>query len=215
MAAETAQTLERGIRILYLLAGCSDGLTVTELSRALAVSRTIVYRLAVTLEGNALLRRGIDGRYRLGLGVLAIARQIQPMLRDAAAPSLHELATACDATAFMVVCDGDDALTVAVAEPAGSGAHVARRVGHRCPLALSAGGMAILERRAAGAAAGADRRCVNLPLVPGPSGFEVAAVLDLPGVEAAVGVLQLGRLGADQVASRVLKAAGDVSIGHR
>ena len=57
MAAETSQTLDRGLRVLEAIAESTDGLTVTELSAALGIGRTVVYRLVVTLENHALLRR--------------------------------------------------------------------------------------------------------------------------------------------------------------
>ena len=58
MVAETSQTLDRGLTVLELLSDSSDGLTVTEIAARLGVSRTVVYRLVVTLEQHALLRVG-------------------------------------------------------------------------------------------------------------------------------------------------------------
>ena len=57
MPAETSQTLDRGLQVLEVLADHPEGLTVTQLARELDVSRTIVYRLVVTLEQHGLLRR--------------------------------------------------------------------------------------------------------------------------------------------------------------
>ena len=82
MAAETSQTLDRGLRVLEVVAESADGLTVTELASALGIGRTVIYRLVVTLEQHALLRRSPDGKCRLGLGVLAMGRQVQPVVRD-------------------------------------------------------------------------------------------------------------------------------------
>ncbi|HEU5356391.1 MAG TPA: helix-turn-helix domain-containing protein, partial [Actinocrinis sp.] len=82
---ETSQTLDRGLRALEELADAPTGLTVTELADHLGVNRTIVYRLLATLELHGLARRDAAGRARLGIGVLALARRVQPLLRDAAA----------------------------------------------------------------------------------------------------------------------------------
>ena len=41
MAAETSQTLDRGLRVLEAIAESTDGLTVTELSAALGIGRTV------------------------------------------------------------------------------------------------------------------------------------------------------------------------------
>src|SRR5438034_3935866 len=54
VTAETSQTLDRGLRVLKLLADTDHGLTVTELSHKLGVNRTVVYRLLATLEQHAL-----------------------------------------------------------------------------------------------------------------------------------------------------------------
>lgn len=215
MAAETSQTLERGVRILYLLAGIPEGMSVTDMARALGVSRTIVYRLAVTLEDAALLRRGQDGRYRLGLGVLAIARQAQLLLRDAAFPALRRLAADCAATAFMAVADGEEAVTIAVAEPDPGGVHIARRVGQRCPLTKSAAGLAIMTSRSGSIGDHAAPLVVSRPLAPGASGHEIAAAVSATGVEAAVGVLSLVTGPIDQMGLSVGSAAADIANGLR
>ena len=86
MAAETSQTLDRGLRVLEEVADSAKGLTITEIAGRMGIGRTAVDRLVVTLEQHALIRRGSDGRCRLGLGVLAMGRQLQPVVRDAAFP---------------------------------------------------------------------------------------------------------------------------------
>ena len=134
MAAETSQTLDRGLRVLEVVAESPDGLTVTELAAALGIGRTVVYRLVVTLEQHAFLRRSADGRCRLGLGVLAMGRQVQPVVRDTAMPALRLLADAVGATAVLTVVDGLEALSAVVVEPTRSDLHVALRAGTRQPL---------------------------------------------------------------------------------
>ena len=89
MAAETSQTLDRGLRVLRVLAESPEGLTVTELSGRLEVNRTVVYRLISTLEQHALIRRDARGRLHVGLGVLHLASAVQPVLRDVAMPVLR------------------------------------------------------------------------------------------------------------------------------
>ncbi|MFD0822178.1 helix-turn-helix domain-containing protein, partial [Micromonospora zhanjiangensis] len=46
---ETAQTLDRGLRLLHLVADAPGGLTVTEAAARLGVGRTVVYRLVGAL----------------------------------------------------------------------------------------------------------------------------------------------------------------------
>ncbi len=137
MTAETSQTLDRGLRVLKLLADTDHGLTVTELSNRLGVNRTVVYRLLATLEQHALVRRDLGGRARVGLGVLRLGRQVHPLVREAALPALRSLAEDIGATAHLTLVDGTEALAVAVVEPTWTDYHVAYRAGFRHPLDLS------------------------------------------------------------------------------
>jgi DNA-binding IclR family transcriptional regulator len=91
VTAETSQTLDRGVRVLKLLADSERGLTVTELAGRLEVNRTVVYRLLATLEQHGLVRRDIGGRARIGLGVLRLAHRVHPLLCEAALPALRNL----------------------------------------------------------------------------------------------------------------------------
>jgi len=210
VAAETSQTLDRGLQVLEAVAGAPDGLTVTELAATLGV-----YRLVVTLEQHAFLRRSADGRCRLGLGVLAMGRQVQPVVRDTAVPALRLLADAVNATAILTVVDGQEAQAAVVVEPSRSDVHVASRPGSRQPLENSAAGRAIL----------AARTTAGRPLDPpwvvatgdGPQGaYGIAVpVLGVPGLEASVGVLALRELNESDVGPRVARAAGEIARALR
>ncbi|WP_037907109.1 IclR family transcriptional regulator [Actinacidiphila yeochonensis] len=147
MTAETSQTLDRGLRVLKLLADTDHGLTVTELASRLGVNRTVVYRLLATLEQHSLVRRDLGGRARVGLGVLGLAHQVHPLLREAALPALRSLAEDIGATAHLTLVDGSEALAVAVVEPTWTDYHVAYRTGFRHPLDRGAAGRAILAGR--------------------------------------------------------------------
>ncbi len=147
MTAETSQTLDRGLRVLKLLADTDHGLTVTELAAKLGVNRTVVYRLLATLEQHSLVRRDLGGRARVGLGVLGLAHQVHPLLREAALPALRSLAEDIGATAHLTLVDGTEALAVAVVEPTWTDYHVAYRTGFRHPLERGAAGRAILAGR--------------------------------------------------------------------
>jgi DNA-binding IclR family transcriptional regulator len=99
--AETSQTLDRGLRVLRVLAASPEGLTVTELSHRLEVNRTVVYRLISTLEQHGLVRRDSRSRLFVGLGVLHLASGVQPLLRDLALPVLRRLAESLGSTAHL------------------------------------------------------------------------------------------------------------------
>lgn len=209
MAAETSQTLDRGLRVLEVLAATPNGLTVTALAAQVGVNRTVVYRLITTLELHGLVRRDAAGLLHVGLGVLTLARGLQPVLRQLAGPVLRALAEELGMTAHLTVADGGEALAIAVVEPSWTDFHVGYRVGSRHPLGQGAAGRAILRGRE-----------------PDPSGFVetagelqagargvAAPVLGVEGLEASVGIVTLGDLDGVAVGPRVVAAAAEVA--HR
>src|SRR4051794_11190487 len=62
MAAETSQTLDRGLRVLRTLAAAPHGLSITALAAEIGVNRTVVYRLGATPEQHGLARPDPAGR---------------------------------------------------------------------------------------------------------------------------------------------------------
>ncbi|WP_426243487.1 IclR family transcriptional regulator [Nocardioides sp. LHG3406-4] len=208
MAAETSQTLHRGLRVLKVLAEAHDGLTVTELAAALAVNRTVVYRLVATLEQHGLVRRDSRARLHVGLGVLHLASAVQPVLRDQAAPVLRQLAETLGCTAHLTVADGDEALALAVVEPSWTDFHVSYRVGARHSITQGAAGKAILLGREGN---GAAYVVTTGELQSGAHGL-AAPVRGVEGLEASVGIVTLGGAIDDTVvAPRVLSAAHEIA----
>jgi DNA-binding IclR family transcriptional regulator len=206
MPRETSQTLDRGLTVLELLAAQPNGMTVNEIAGSLQVGRTVVYRLIATLEDHRLVRRDHDGRARLGVGALGLARAVQPLLRSAAVPALRELADSVGATAHLTVTDGNEALAIAVVEPSWTDFHVAYRTGSRHPLDRAAAGRAILRGRTGEAGIVTS----SGELQPGAYGI-AAPVLGVPGLEASVGVVALAPLDVMSVGARVARAAATVS----
>jgi DNA-binding IclR family transcriptional regulator len=207
-AVESSQALDRGLRLLALLADAERGLSVSELADGLGTSRAVVYRLVTALEAHAMVRRPADGRVRLGLGLLDLARRVLPELREAARGPLRELAERAGATAHLTVLDGGDALAVAVVEPSWTDFHVAYRVGTRHPVDRGAAGRAILLGRRP--AVGDDVAVTAGELQPGAHGV-AAPVRDVPGLEASVGVVALAGLDAGRVGPAVVEAAAAVA----
>ncbi|MFE6780036.1 IclR family transcriptional regulator [Streptomyces sp. NPDC057702] len=212
MTAETSQTLDRGLRVLKLLADTDHGLTVTELSNKLGVNRTVVYRLLATLEQHALVRRDIGGRARVGLGVLRLGRQVHPLVREAAMPALRALAEDIGATAHLTLVDGAEALAVAVVEPTWTDYHVAYRAGFRHPLDRGAAGRAILAAR--GGLADLGYALTHGELEAGASGA-AAPLLGVTGIEGSVGVVMLTDAVPERVGPRVVEAAKEVADALR
>lgn len=204
MAAESAQTLERGLRLLRLLADSSRGRTPTELAQELGLSRPIVYRLLTTLQAEGFARRDAQGRVHLGFGVLALAQAVHPLLRAAALPALRALAEQAGATAHLTVAEGDEGLAVAVVEPSWTDFHVAYREGSRHPLTRGAAGLALLALREG--RTDPPLHTTRGQLQEGAQGI-AAPIPGLPWLEASVGVVSFADLDADKVGPLVLAAA--------
>ena len=208
MATETSQTLDRGLRVLEVLAGSPGGLTVTALAAEVGVNRTVVYRLLATLEQHGLARRDASGLVHVGLGVLSLARGLQPVLRELAVPVLRGLAEDLGMTAHLTIADGAEALAIAVVEPSWTDFHVGYRVGSRHALGQGAAGRAILAGREPGRSGWVETRG---ELQAGARG--VAAPLHgVDGLEASVGIVTLGDLDSETVGPRVVEAARALAL---
>ncbi|MFF5174015.1 IclR family transcriptional regulator [Micromonospora sp. NPDC000089] len=206
-AGETSQTLDRGLRLLHLVADAPAGLTVTEAANRLGVGRAAVYRLVGALAGHDMLRRDADGRLRLGAGVLHLARRAQPLLAEGALPALRRLAEQAGATAHLTVVDAGEGMALAVVEPSWTSFHVAYRTGARHPLERGAAGRAILAGRAG------DPGPVSTAGELQSGAYGVAApVLGVPGLEASVGVVALAPLELATVGPQVAAAAEAIAV---
>ena len=144
----------------------------------------------------------------MGLGVLALARGLQPVLRELAGPVLRSLAEELGSTAHLTVADGGEALAIAVVEPSWTDYHVAYRVGARHPLEQGAAGKAILLGRApdCGSAYVETRGEIQA----GAHGV-AAPVLGVEGLEASVGIVSLGDFDAREFGPQVVSAAAEVA----
>lgn len=205
---ETAQTLDRGLRLLMLLGapGHARGMTMSELATGLDLARPVVYRLVATLEARDFVARGDDGRVRLGLGVARLQLAVRPMLVEVARPLLRALADQVGATAHLTVAEGEQALALVVVEPSWTDFHISYRVGSRHPLNRGAAGRAILRGRSGAT----DPVRTSGELQHGAHGL-AAPVAGVPGLEASVGVVATTRLDDPSVAAAVVAAARDVA----
>jgi len=199
---EGSLTLDRGLALLQAVADAGgEAATISELAVAIGASRAAVYRLLVPLSERGLVWR--DGnKVRLGVGLLRLAGQVLPQLREAARPVLRELAEKVGATAHLSVAQGDQAQAVAVVEPSWTSFHVAYRVGTRHPLSAGAAGKAMTLRPGGGEGWVTS----SGELEAGASGV-AAPVRGVPGLKASVGVVSLEPLDASVVGPAVVAAA--------
>ena len=216
-AGPSVQTLDRGLRVLRLLAAAPGGLTVSELADRLTVHRAIVYRLLGTLSDHRLVVRGPDGRHRLWTGLVELARGVTPNWRTLALPELQALAEDLAATATLTVAAEDSAVALLVVEPPNAAMHVAYRPGLRHPLVRGASGKAILAGRPAVPNEPADvavarRRGFAVTrgeIQPGAVGIAAPVVVD-GWADASVGAVSFTDFGA-AARSRVVRAAARIA----
>ena len=108
-------------------------MAVTGLSHATA------HRLAVALEAHRLLRRGADGRFLVGFGVLALAEAAQEPLALSAAAALEELRARTEESVQLYVREGQTRVCVASLESP-HGLRTIVPTGATLPLAVGSGG---------------------------------------------------------------------------
>jgi IclR family acetate operon transcriptional repressor len=105
----TVRSVARALRIVDVVAGGPpEGLSLSDLARALGTSKSTTLALARTLAGFGYLRDARPGpRYTLGTALIRmgdIARQQLP-LGDLCRPLLEELAEATKMTSRVAICD--------------------------------------------------------------------------------------------------------------
>ena len=205
---ESSRTVGRGLDLLELLATRDDGWSIADLAAALGFGRASVYRLLAPFEERGYTRRDPDGRVRLGLAVLALARRAEPAMLAAAQPILRELAEHVGATAHLAMREGDDAVAIAVVEPSRTDVHVAYRVGTRHQVGVAASGRALAAAHQPG---GPAWWTSSGELQTGAHGV-AAPVLGLDAVELAIGVISLSPLDDDVVGPAVVRAAGALAV---
>lgn len=92
--------------------------TLSELTEVTGLSRATAHRLAVALEQHGMLRRTDDGRFALGLHLVALGRAAaeQFPLATAARPALVALREATGESVQLYVRDGDQRVCIAALE---------------------------------------------------------------------------------------------------
>jgi DNA-binding IclR family transcriptional regulator len=143
-AANHSLTLERGLRVLSVLAEHPDGLSVSALASEMGTHRAGIYRLLGPLTDQRLVVRDAAGRHTLGVGLIELASRVRLRLQQAARPELQRLADELGATTALTLRDADEALVALVVEPRGTDVHITYRVGLRHSVDVAASGIALL-----------------------------------------------------------------------
>jgi IclR family transcriptional regulator, acetate operon repressor len=120
------QSVERALDTLEFLALAGpDGITLTELSEQLSVSKSTAFALLQTLVARGFAADSgsrLNRRYRLGMALakLGDAAEAQAPLVDIATPVLRSLTAATGLTTRLVVPDGPFAVVIARIDAPGS-----------------------------------------------------------------------------------------------
>jgi DNA-binding IclR family transcriptional regulator len=214
-----SQTLDRGLSILDVLAAADAGLSIGEVAAAIGVHRSVAYRLVRTLEDRGLVIRDAAGTLRIGPHVATLARSVASDLQTAAAPVLRELADSLAMTAFLVVLDQDECVTLTTAEPRAAVASIAQRPGSRHPVTQGAPGIA-LQTLLSNPAEAAEVTRARTDGFAVSSGEVIAGVTSIAApvagaYPAAIAVLFVTADDHADVANRVMDAARTVARTQR
>jgi DNA-binding IclR family transcriptional regulator len=139
----SVQTLDRGLRLLELIALSHVPLPLAELAAQMRLHRSIVYRLLRTLQDHQLVVHTPQG-YVLGTRAQSLGRRTLPVLQRIAKPEIAKLAARVGLTAFFVVRDGEEAVTLVSVEVESARSRAVYSPGDRHPLTVGSPGIAML-----------------------------------------------------------------------
>jgi IclR family transcriptional regulator, KDG regulon repressor len=143
-----APMVERAFRLLDLLSGSEEGLTLSDLGRALNMSKGSIHGLLKTLESNGVIEQTEERRFVLGSRIYDLAQSYisRAGLRHFALPAMHRLATGTGETVFLgrVEQKGVRIVECIVDEGGQPGLHISAPRGLRIPLLAAATGPFVL-----------------------------------------------------------------------
>jgi DNA-binding IclR family transcriptional regulator len=143
---ERVRSVDRAVSVLQLLARAGDS-RVTDIAEAIGTHKSTAARLLATLEARGLVEQdGERGRYRLGYGVIELARHVaatRPELPLLARAACEALAEETGETVNLAVADGD--AVVSIDQVLGTATvRSVNWVGQRTPLHATAAGKVLL-----------------------------------------------------------------------
>lgn len=143
------KSLDRGLAILQYVAAAPEPPSFSQLMASLGIPRSSLFHLLTNLlSRNFLERDPRTERYRLGTGIVEIARKVrQPSLSDRLAPLLHQLSLEARETCGFYARVGDSVEVVASAISTQALSYT-MKVGMTAPLyAVSAGKIMLSQLR--------------------------------------------------------------------
>ena len=141
-AIVAAPMVERAFRLLELLSGSEEGLTLSELARALGMSKSSMHGLLKTLENNRAIEQTEERHYILGPRIFDLAQAYgqRPNLRRFALPAMHRLAASVGQAIFLGRIEQDRIRILECVEGEGErpALSISARRGARIPLMAGA-----------------------------------------------------------------------------
>ncbi|HZR43462.1 MAG TPA: IclR family transcriptional regulator [Ktedonobacteraceae bacterium] len=141
-AAVPTPMVERAFRLLELLSDSEEGLTLTELARALQVSKGSIHGLLKTLVHSGVIEQEEERRFVLGPRIYDLAQAYiqRSGLRHFAIPAMRRLATQTGETVCLgkIEQKGVRIIECIVDQEEQSALHISARRGMRIPLLAAA-----------------------------------------------------------------------------
>jgi DNA-binding IclR family transcriptional regulator len=112
---DTSLSIVKASAILREIGATKEGRTLTEIVGATGISTTVCFRMLATLERERFVDKdGSTGRYRLGFGLVALARHTlhQQVIGPLTARMMVDAARELSDVALLMVPDGERALCV-------------------------------------------------------------------------------------------------------
>jgi IclR family KDG regulon transcriptional repressor len=143
-----APMVERAFRLLELLSVSEEGMTLSNLARALGMSKGSLHGLLKTLESNRVVEQSEERRYVLGPRIFDLAQAYgqRPDLRRFALPAMRRLAASIGHTVFLGRVEDDRIRILECIEHEGEhpSLRISARRGARIPLLAGAAARAVL-----------------------------------------------------------------------
>lgn len=144
--SHSLQTVDRALDILEQVGASGNGITLTELSMRVGLSKATVSRLVASLANRGYVGRDPNSlRYRLGPSILNLTGEFLQSIefREVAVPHLRELQRLSEETANLAIMDGSEVVYIDRIESPHA-VKASFRVGKRAPAHCTALGRAML-----------------------------------------------------------------------
>ena len=132
---------DKALDVLFYLRDRDEPCGITQISHALSLPKSSAHRIVATLTRRGLLERDDHGRYRLGIGLLALGMGFlnQDPAVAAGRPVLQAVAADLGETCFLVAARAGELVVLDKAEGSGM-LRVSPQVGTRVPIRATGAG---------------------------------------------------------------------------